>query len=122
MNKYPIYTLELEKSEIKQKSVLEIIEYYKQKIQQHKIAKFIAIFDHYEHTKSLDGEINPDIKDAKNIIFCFGAAIPNTTILAARPRSISVSEMENSFFIEFIEAPKEKIHEVMESWTKSLKQ
>ena len=59
--------------------------------------------------------------DAKNIIFCFGQAIPNTKILAARPRSIGVAELENSFVIEFLEAPKEQLHETMELWAKGLK-
>lgn len=69
MDKYPVYTLELSKSEVAQKSVSEIIAYFQAKIEAHPIAKFIAIFDHYEHTKSVDGEINPEILDAQNIIF-----------------------------------------------------
>lgn len=121
MDKYPVYTLELLKSEVAQKNVSEIIEYFKAKIEAHPIAKFIAIFDHYSHTKSLDGEINPEILDAQNIIFCFGPAIPNTKILAARPRSIGVCELEDKFVIEFLEAPKEQLHDLMENWAKSLK-
>lgn len=121
MDKYPVYTLELLKSEVAQKNVSEIIEYFKAKIEGHPIAKFIAIFDHYSHTKSLDGEINPEILDAQNIIFCFGPAIPNTKILAARPRSIGVCELEDKFVVEFLEAPKEQLHDLMENWAKSLK-
>ena len=120
MDKYPIYTLEIQKNETTLKNVDEIIAYYKAKIDEHKIATFISLFDHYSHTKSLEGEINPDIKDAKNIVFCFGAALPNTKILAVRPRSIGVAELENSFAIEFGEAPNEKLHDVMEFWSKSL--
>lgn len=120
LEKYPVHTLELKKTEIKQKDVLAIIEYFKEKIEAHPIAKFIAIFDHYAHTQSLEGEINPQIKDAKNIVFCFGAAIPNTKILAVRPRSIAVAELEDSFVIEFMEAPIDKLQEVMQSWAKEL--
>lgn len=119
-DKYPVYTLELDKNEVDQKSVTEIIQYFKEKIQNHKIAKFIAVFDHYEHTSSLGGEINPQIKDAQNIIFCFGPAIPNTKILAVRPRSIGVCELDDKFVIEFLEAPKEQLHDLMESWAKGL--
>jgi len=121
MEKYPVYTLELQKDEIKQKNVSEIASYFKEKIDSHKIAKFIALFDNYEHTNSLNGEINPKIKDAKIVIFCFGPSIPNTKILAARPRSIGICELEDKFIIEFIEAPKEQLHDLMESWAKSLK-
>ena len=120
MDKYPVYTLEISKNETTLKNVDEILAYYKAKVDEHKIATFIAIFDHFSHTKSLNGEINPDIKDAKNIVFCFGAALPNTKILAARPRSIGVAELENSFVVEFIEAPKEQLHDVMEAWTKAI--
>ncbi len=121
LEKYPIFTLEVNKDEISQKSVDEIIDYFKTKIDEDKIANFISIFDQYRHTKSLNGDINPEIMDAKNIIFCFGTAIPNTKIAAIRPRSIAVCELkDNKFIIEFIEAPKEKMNEVMENWAKDL--
>ena len=120
MDKYPVYSLELQKSNIKQTNIVEIIEYFKAKIQAHPIAKFIAVFDHYSHTKELNGEINPSIIDAQNLIFCFGPAILNTKILAVRPRSIGIAELEDKFVIEFIEAPKEQMQQTMEEWTKEL--
>ena len=120
MDKYPVYSLTLQKSELPYTNVPEIIEYFKQKIEAHPIAKFIAIFDHYSHTKSLDGPIMEGLKDAQNILFCFGPAIPNTKILAARPRSIGVCELEDAFVVEFIEAPKEELHTLMETWVKDL--
>lgn len=120
MDKYPVYTLEISKNETTLKNIDEILAYYKAKVEAHPIATFIALFDHYSHTKNIEGDINPDILDAKNIVFCFGAAIPNTKILAARPRSIGIAELENSFVIEFIEAPNEKLHDVMEMWSKAI--
>ncbi|RLA77520.1 MAG: hypothetical protein DRG78_17270 [Epsilonproteobacteria bacterium] len=121
MDKYPVYSLELLKTEVKQENVPEIIEYFKAKIEAHPIAKFIAVFDHYSHTISLDGPIMEGMKDAQNVIFCFGPAIPNTKILAARPRSIGICELEDRFVIDFIEAPKEQLHDLMETWAKDLK-
>ena len=120
MDKYPINSLEINKNKTKLTSVDEIIDYYKNKITKHPIATFISIFDHYEHTKSIDGEISGDIKDAKNIIFCFGSAIPNSKILAVRPRSIGVAELEESFMIEFMDAPKESIQELLVLWSEEL--
>lgn len=120
MDKYPVYTLTLEKTEIKQKNVVEIIKYFKDKIEKHPIAKFIAVFDHYSHTKELGGPIMDGLIDAQNVVFCFGPAIPNTKILAARPRSIGICELEDSFVVEFLEAPKEELHALMESWAKGL--
>ena len=121
MDKYPVYSLELLKTEVAVKNVPEIMEYFKTKIEAHPIAKFIAIFDHYTHTKSLDGPMLDGLLDAQNIIFCFGPAIPSTKILAARPRSIGVCELEDRFVIDFLEAPKEQLHDLMESWAKALK-
>ncbi len=120
MDKYPVHTLEIPKNETTFTSVDAIIEDYKSKIEAHKIATYISVFDHYSHTQSICGEINSDILDAKNIIFCFGAALPNTKMLAIRPRSIGVAEMKDSFMIEFMEAPKEQLQELMVTWTKSL--
>ena len=121
MDKYPTYTLEILKTETTYQDVSEILNFLKTKIDEHKVAAFISIFNHYEHTTKLSGQINPSIKDAQNIIFCFGSAIPTTKILAARPRSIGVCELENSFIIEFLEPPKEDLTTVMESWAQEIK-
>jgi len=120
MDKYPVYTLTLSKDEISYTSVAEIVEYFKAKIEAHPIARLIAVFDHYAHTQALGGEIMAGLKDAQNVIFCFGTAIPNTKILAVRPRSIGICELEDAFIIEFIEAPKEEMHALMETWAKDL--
>ncbi len=120
MDKYPVYTLSLLKSETTYKTVPEIAAYFQAKIEAHPIARFIAVFDHYAHTKGLNGEIMEGLRDAQNVIFCFGSAIPNTKILAVRPRSIGICEFDDSFIIEFIEAPKEEMHALMETWAKEL--
>jgi len=92
-DKYPIYTIQILKSETKFKDTDKIIEYIKEKIEQHPIASYITVFDHLSHTKSLDGhKIIEDMVDAKNIIFCFGKEIPTAKILAVRPISIGVCE------------------------------
>jgi len=121
MEKYPVFSLEIGKNETSFTSVTEIIEYLKAKIEAHQVAIFIAVFDHYEHTSSMaDGVINPEIKDAKNLIFCFGKQIPNPKILAVRPRSIGVCELENSFSIDMIQVPNEELHTLTEAWIKSI--
>lgn len=121
MDKYPVYTLELSKNEMSISSAKDIAEYFKEKIENHPIAKFISIFDHYSHTKALGGHIINGLIDAQNIVFCFGQAIPNTKIMAIRPRSIGVCEFEDKIVIDFIEAPKEEINALMESWAEGLK-
>lgn len=120
--KYHIFEIEYKKNELKYKSVDEIITALQIKIDAHPVIAFIAIFDQYKHTSSLeDGVINPNIKAAKNIVFCFGKEIPIPDVLAVRPRSIGVCELENSFIINYLEAPNETANKTMEEFVKSLK-
>ena len=119
--KYHIFELEYKKDEIKYKNVDEIITALQVKIDAHPVLAFIAIFDQYKHTSSLEGsEINPNIKAAKNIVFCFGRELPTPEVLAVRPRSIGVCEMKDSFVVNFLEAPNEMANKTMEDFVKSL--
>ena len=121
MDKYPVYSLQINKDETTFSSVDAIVTYLQKCIEDHPIATYIALFDHYTHTQSLpDHVINPAIKDAKNLIFCFGKQLPNTQILAARPRSFGVSELEDAFVIDFLEAPNEQLSKVMQEWAQSV--
>jgi len=121
MDKYPVFSHEIAKSETNFKSVDSIIKYLKDLVEKHPVAEYIAIFDHYQHTKELDeGVISEDILDAKNLIFCFGKQLPNPQILAVRPRSIGVSELKDSFSINFMEAPNEQLQKVVKTWVESL--
>ncbi len=120
MEKYPVFKLELHKSDTKFKSVDEILDYIEDKISSHPVAKYIGSFDHYIHTTSLEaGKVSDDIKDAKNIIFCFGKELPKPELLAIRPRSIGVAEMSDSFVISFMEAPNKDANNAMIDWVKS---
>ena len=121
MEKYHIYEIDIKKTESKLGSIDAIINYLEDKIKSHKVSAYIGKFDHYSHTKSLeDGEINPDILDAKEIIFCFGKKLPKAAIMAIRPRSIGVAEFKDYFAITFMEAPNEEANSSMESWVKSI--
>ncbi len=121
MDKYPIFSKVIAKNETPYKSVDEIIEYLKELIQKHPIATYISVFDHYHHTNYLqDGSILEGLVDAKNLIFCFGKQIPNTKVLAVRPRSIAVSELNDTFCIDFLEVPNGELHTLVEQWINSL--
>lgn len=120
--KYPIFEIEYKKDELKFKSVDEIITALQVKIDAHPVIAFIAIFDQYKHTSSLeDSVINPNIKAAKNIVFCFGKELPTPEVMAVRPRSIGVCETEDSFVVNFLEAPNDAANKTMEEFVKSLK-
>ncbi len=121
MEKYPIFKLDIEKSETSYKSINEILNYLKDKIYNHEIARYIGEFDHYSHTKNVkDSEIAEEILDAKIIICCFGKSLSKPTVLSVRPRSIGVAELEDKFVITFLEAPNPIANNTMESWIKGL--
>lgn len=121
MEKYPVFTLEIGKNETSYKNIDEIFTYLKEQIAAHPIATYIGEFDHYAHTSSLEaGEISDEIKDAKNLICCFGKVLPKPEILAVRPRAIGVAEMEDSFVVSFLEAPNPEANAAMEKWAKGI--
>ncbi len=119
--KYPVYHMELPFSETSKRSVDDLVAYYRQKIDEDANVTFIAVFDHHAHTTAIGGEINPSIKAAKNIVFCFGVKLPSPAVLAVRPRSIGIAEMEDRFEITFLEAPMPVANTAMETWTRALR-
>ena len=121
MEKYPIVSTEISKEETSYTNTDEILTYLKEQINAHPIAAYIGEFDHYAHTCNLEaGEINPNIKNAKNIICCFGKALPQAEMLAIRPRSIGVVELESTFVVSFLEAPNPDANKAMENWVKGI--
>ncbi|WP_457593170.1 DUF6858 family protein [Hydrogenimonas sp.] len=119
--KYPIFELIIQKSESRFKDVDEIIAYLKSQIEAHPVAVYIATFDHYSHTKSLEeGSIAEEITAAKDIVFCFGKELPTPEVLAVRPRSIGVCDIGESFVVVFMEAPNPQANESMRKWVKSI--
>lgn len=118
---YSTFSLEIGPGETRYRSVDEIIAYFRQCIEEHRTARFIAEFDHYAHTRALpEGQIGEDILTAKLLIFCFGISLPDPGMLAIRPRSIGVAQTSKGFFITFLEAPMPVANAAMEDWAKGL--
>ena len=116
-DKFPLYTTTISKD----RSIDELVEYFKAKIEAHPIAGFITIFDHYAYTTAKEvHEVAEEIVDVKNVIFCFGKEIQNPLVPAVRPRSIAIVETKENFTISFMEAPNEKLSQVMVEWVKEL--
>jgi len=118
--KYPIHTISVSKSETNFTDVDSILDTLKESVDSHAVAIYIGIFDHYSHTKSIDGEIDSDMLDAKNIMFCFGKELMSPEVLAVRPRAIGVADMGDSFVLSFLEAPNPAANEAMQSWIKAI--
>ncbi len=119
--KFPVFKLEVNKSETDFKSAQELINYFKHLIDDHEVTRFIGEFDHYSHTKGLaEGHVDESIMDARNIVFCFGTQLPKAEILALRPRSIGIAETVDQFIVSFMEAPMALANDTMEAWVKSI--
>jgi len=116
MDKYPVYTKEISKDKTKFKNIDEFVEALKEKIEQDPVATFIWVFDHYEHTKKLWGEIPEWMIAGKIILFCFGQNIPAPQALAVRPRNIAIAEFDDKFVVSFLEAPVEKANTKKINW------
>jgi hypothetical protein len=122
LEKYPVFELELDKAETTYRTAQEVIDALKASIEAHPLVSFIGEFDHYSHTRNLPaGEIAPEIKDARLVVFCFGVKLPNPHVLAVRPRSIGVADMGDRFVINFLEPPMPVATEAMEGWVKALR-
>lgn len=121
LDRYPIYKLEINKSELNYQSTQLLVNYFKDLMDEHKIVRFIAEFDHYSHTKGLEqSEINPSIIDARIITFCFGNQLTSGEILALRPCSIGIAETESIFIFSFMESPMTLVNETIKAWIDKL--
>jgi len=114
---YLVNTKEILKSKTTFTSVDAIETYLIAEIKKHPVAAYIATFDHYAHTANLKGGMIPDdIKAAKNVLCCFGMAIPNAVFVGIKPMSMGIVETTNSFVFSFIEAPAPSAQQAMSEW------
>ncbi len=118
---YPVFFLKVKKDETTFANVDEIIEFIRSKAEAHPKVTYIATFDHYSHTKNIGGEVAPEIRDAKEAVFCFGVKLPDPKMLAVRPRAIGVAEMEDAFVLSFMEAPMPMANDAMTEWCEAVK-
>ncbi len=120
MEKYPVFDMSLPKEETSCATIDDVVAALKAKIDAHPKVAYIATFDHYAHTQAIGGTIDRSILAAKNIVFCFGVALPNAHVLAVRPRAIGVADLGDAFHLTFLEPPMELATKEMEAWCKGL--
>ncbi len=116
MDKYPVYTKEILKSQTKFSNVDAFIEALKQKVEADEIATYIWVFDHFTHTNKIGWEIMKGMIAGKILLFCFGQSIPKPQAMAVRPRNIAIAEFEDKFVVSFLEAPVEKANTKKIDW------
>jgi hypothetical protein len=118
---FPIYTIEMEKSECKFDTIDEIVIYLEEQVKSHRAAQYIATFNHLKHTSELpEGIVADDIVAAYNIVFCFGFSLQDAEQLATRPRSLGICETDSHITLAFMEAPMPVANALMEAWARSL--
>ncbi len=118
-DKYPVVVSEL--PAVRFGNMNQAIEYFRDKIEQHPVARFISVFDHAAHTRALaDGEIADEILEASNVVLCFGKKLPSPELLAVRPRSIGICRTTDKWVVSFMDAPNPTAQEAMEKWVAEL--
>ena len=118
---YPVYVSYLDKASTRTGTIDEVMAHLRGRVEADPRAAHIADFDHYSHTMSQpEPEIAEDIRDARNLIFCFGLRLPAPEVTAIRPRSISVVETDTQFVVSFLEAPMPFANDAMRTWIEEL--
>lgn len=120
-DKYPVFVAEIAKSETTCENVGDMVTCLKAMISENPKVQFIGLFDHHAHTRSIGGEIDPSIRAAVNVLFCFGPSLPAPQALALRPRSIGIADVGSRFVVSFMEAPLPPANAAMASWVKGLR-
>ena len=121
MEKYTVFVADIAKSETECRTVDDVLAVLTARIEADPGVALLAVFDHYAHTRRRDGMIAPEIRAAKNLVFCFGPALPDPRMLALRPRAIGVADLGDRFVVSFQEAPLAPANEAMRSWVRSLR-
>jgi hypothetical protein len=120
-DKYPILVAEIGRNETTCQNVGDVVSYLNAMIAENGTAQVIDVFDHYAYTQRIGGEIDPAMRAAVNVIFCFGPTLPNPQVLAVRPRAIGVAELADKFVVSFMEAPLAPANAAMKSWVRGLR-
>lgn len=121
LDKYPVCVDEIAKADTPLRNVDEIVDHLCNQVRADRSVALIGIFDHYGHSVRLGGHIHPEVQDAKEVVFCFGPALPDVELLAIRPRAIGIADLGNRFFVTFLEGPGEETNRTLEHWIEDLR-
>ena len=117
----PVFHREVDKAGTGLRGGDEVVRLLASRIDAHPLARFVAIYDHYGHTRSLDGGyVDPGLRGVRSLVFCFGRTWPGPACMALPPRSTGVCELSDRFVITFAEAPRPVANLAMERWAESI--
>jgi hypothetical protein len=117
----PVFTLEVDKTETGLRDFDEVVRFLKAQVEAHPLAQFVGIYDHHAHTSSLEeGYVDPAIRGASALVFCFGLTLPEPACMAVRPRTMAVCELDDRFVITFAEPPMPVANLAMERWAQAV--
>ncbi|MGD2083034.1 MAG: hypothetical protein PVF91_08715 [Chromatiales bacterium] len=117
----PVFTLELSKTETTLSGIDDVVRFLTERVDAHPLARFVAVYDHHAHTRSLEsGYVDPSIVAARSIVLCFGLTLPGPASMALRPRSMGVCEFADRFVVTFAEGPMPVANLAMERWAEAI--
>lgn len=117
----PVWFEEIAKADTSWRDVDEIVAALQAHIRRNGVFAFIGIFDYYGLNLRV-GELLPiAMQDAKLILFCVGANLPNPTAMAMCHSAIGVADMGNRFVISFPGAPVDSSAKTLAQWVDELR-
>jgi hypothetical protein len=118
---YSVWVEEIAKADTPWRDVDEIAAVLQGCIHQQAGSAFIGVFDHYGLNLRVGEPLPMDMQDAKTILFCPSARLPDPVSLALFPCAIGVADMGNRFVISFPEAPDIYPAETLVQWIDDLR-
>ena len=119
--RYPVRVEEIAKSDTPWRDVDEIATVLQACIYHRADFAFIGVFDNYGLNLRVGEPLPIDMQDAKTILFCPSAGLPDPVSMALSLCAISVADMGNRFVITFQDAPVASPTETLAQWVEDLR-
>jgi hypothetical protein len=119
--RYPVLVEEIAKADTPWRDVDEIGAVLRSCIQHQADFAFIGVLDNYGLNLRVGEPLPVDMQDAKTILFCPSAKLPNPVTMGLSICAISVADMGNRFVISFPDSPVAFPTETLAHWVEDLR-
>lgn len=118
---FPVWVEEMAKVDTPYYDVDEIVAALRACVQHRAGYAFIRVFDHYGHNLGIGEPVPRDMRDAKALIFCPAAGLPDPALMAMYLCAIHVADMGNRFVISFADMPDISSRQTLSEWVEELR-
>jgi hypothetical protein len=118
---YSVWVEEIAKADTPWRDVDELAAVLQACIHHQAGSAFIGVFDHYGLNLRVGEPLPLDIQDAKTILFCPSAGLPDPVSMALTTCAVGVADMGNRFVISFLDAPVISPTETLAQWVENLR-